>query len=335
MVSRMKILVIGSNSFSGQDFIDLCLTDGHQVLGMSRSKEKPDVFLRYSGNPNKKNFDFVRADYTKDVSFMVSACKAMGFDWIVNFACQSEVAPSWETPWDWFHTNVTCLSRFVKGLMDAGAKVGKFIHISSPEIYGTCESNTWYFDYDPSTPYAVSRAAGDMFLHCCERQYGFPVSFVRSTNVYGSRQQLFKLIPRTVLRILDGGKIQLHGGGRAIKSFIHIRDISRGELAICYKTTPGRVWHLSPDFGMSVRSIVEKVAVILGKTLDDVAESVEERPGQDAAYELSSIPARKELMWLPTIPLNEGLHEVVDWVKENYFVLKDISHDYQHKGSFI
>src|SRR6185295_4173714 len=95
----------------------------------------------------------------------------------------------------------------------------KYVHISSPEVYGTCEGNvTEESPMNPSTPYAASKAAADMLLNVYWKQFRFPLVSVRATNVYGARQQLFKIIPRSVIFIKLGKKIQLHGGGRAVKS---------------------------------------------------------------------------------------------------------------------
>jgi dTDP-glucose 4,6-dehydratase len=248
----------------------------------------------------------------------------------VNFAAQSEVAPSWEHPEHWFQTNAVALSLLVNHLRRQ-SYLDKYVHISSPEVYGTCVGNvTEESPVNPSTPYAASKAAADMILNVYQKQYGFPLASVRATNVYGARQQLFKIIPRSVIYIKLGKKIQLHGGGRAVKSYIHIRDVSRGELAVMERGKVGELYHLSPDAGIAVRDVVTEIAARFGKMLGDVAEAVEERPGQDAAYVIDSTKARREFGWKPTIDLETGIKDVVDWVNDYWNEIRNQPLAYEH-----
>ena len=114
----------------------------------------------------------------------------------------------------------------------------KFLQISTPEVYGTTSGIVKEdAPANPSTPYASSRAATDQMIEVFRKQYGFPIISVRPTNYYGARQQLFKIICRTVIYAKLGKRIQLHGGGVAVKSYIHVRDVSRGVLEIL-KSSP-------------------------------------------------------------------------------------------------
>src|SRR5581483_11247187 len=99
--------------------------------------------------------------------------------------------------------------------------LGRYLHVSSPEVYGTCEGTvTESAPMNPSTPYAASKASADLLLETFRKQFRFPLLTVRGTNVYGARQQLFKIIPRTVIYLKSGRRIELHGGGKAVKSYI-------------------------------------------------------------------------------------------------------------------
>ena len=145
---------------------------------------------------------------------------------------QSEVAPSWEHPEHWFQTNTVALAKLVNHLRKQ-KYLKRYLHVSSPEAYGTCVGRvTEDAVLNPSTPYAASKAAADYLLKTYAKQFGFPLVTVRATNVYGARQQLFKIIPRSAIFVKLGRVIELHGGGRAVKSYIHIRDVSRGEKLI-------------------------------------------------------------------------------------------------------
>ncbi|MCA9068819.1 MAG: GDP-mannose 4,6-dehydratase, partial [Planctomycetaceae bacterium] len=214
-----KIIVLGAHSFSGQDFIDLLLDEpANEVIGVSRSAKKANAFLRYNQHANSKNYRFVPCDLNRHMDQLTELLDAERPQWIVNFAAQSEVAPSWESPEDWFQTNTVALSRLVNHLRKHDY-LERYLHISSPEVYGTCIGGVKEdAPMNPSAPYAASKAAADFLLETYHRQYGFPLVTVRATNVYGARQQLFKIIPRSFISLKLDRTISLHGGGKAVKS---------------------------------------------------------------------------------------------------------------------
>ncbi len=328
-----KCVVIGSNAFSGQDFVDHVLNEtDYNVIGTSRSEEKPNVFLKYKENKNLSRFQFNQFDLNSDISKFLDFLDSEKPDYIVNFAAQSEVAPSWEHPEHWFQTNTVSLSLMVNHLRKQ-TYLERYLHISSPEAYGSCSGNVTEETPDnPSTPYAASKAAADMIASVYQKQYDFPALFVRSTNVYGARQQLFKIIPKTIVSLLSGKKIQLHGGGVAVKSYIHIRDISHGELDILHKGRIGERYHLSPKQGVAVKDVVKEICNKLGKKFEDCVEVVAERPGQDAAYVIDSTKAQKELDWKSEVSLEQGIEESVQWVQDNWAEIQKYPIDYRHKA---
>jgi dTDP-glucose 4,6-dehydratase len=326
-----KIVVLGANSFSGQDFVDLLLDEpSYRVIGVSRSAERSGLFLKYRGREDLSRYQYHQLDMNRDTSALLHLLDTEKPDAIVNFAAQSEVAPSWEHPEHWFQTNTVSLARIVNHLRKQ-KYLKRYVHISSPEAYGTCVGTIREdAPLNPSTPYAASKAAADFLLQTYARQYGFPLLTVRATNVYGARQQLFKIIPRAAIYIKLGDKIELHGGGKAVKSYIHIRDVSHGELAILTQGKIGELYHLSPDNGVEVRAVVRAIAENLGKRFEDVTKIVAERPGQDAAYVIDSTKARTQLGWAPRISLDEGLAEVVTWVEANWREIRQQTLTYQH-----
>ena len=135
---------------------------------------------------------------------------------------------------------------------------------------------------DPAHLMRLLKAAADMLLSVFA-EHKASATTARATNVYGARQQLYRIIMRTVIFIRLGQIIPLHGGGRAVKSYIHIRDVSRGEKAILDRGEVGGVYHLSPDGGILSGDLVAKIASKLGKSLAEVSCDVDERLGQDAA----------------------------------------------------
>lgn len=334
MTRRADIAVIGSNSFSGQDFVSLALDDPDiRVIGFSRSAEPSAVMAGYKHHSGQDRFQFVQADLNKNLDLILDTLEREKPRWIVNFAAQSEVGPSWDHPEHWMQTNTVSLARLVKSLSGVDW-LDRYLHVSSPEAYGSCEGRVTEETPDnPTTPYAVSKSAADMLIDVYRRQFNFPASFVRATNVYGPRQQLFKIIPRSIIRIRNNETIHLHGGGTAEKSYIHVRDVSRGEMAILEHGDVGKRYHLSPSYGaVSIRDLVSSICDLMGVPFDDRVEAVEERPGQDKIYLIDSSRARGDLGWKDDIVLKDGLRQCIDWVDENWSVISTLPHEYQHKA---
>jgi dTDP-glucose 4,6-dehydratase len=325
-----KVVVIGSNSFSGSHFVDFALDQGLEVAGISRSVEPDPVFLPYK-NKKGTRFKFHRLDLNHDLDAIMGIIDDMRPDFVVNFAAQSMVGESWDHPEHWFQTNVVANIKLHDRLRKC-AYLKKYVHISTPEVYGSCEGlvkeNT---SYNPSTPYAVSRAAADMSLMSFYKAYNFPVVFTRAANVYGPGQQLYRIIPKTILSVFMKRKIPLHGGGASVRSFIHIRDVADGTLKAARKGEPGDIFHFSTPSNISIRNLVEMITKEMKVNFKDFVEVAEERPGKDAAYLLDSSKAISELQWSPKIKLEEGIRETIKWVKDNLDNLKEQPSSYIHK----
>jgi dTDP-glucose 4,6-dehydratase len=328
-----KYCVIGSNSFSGQDFVDLLLDDpNREVIGISRSAEAPSYMLRYRARPDLSRFRFHQFDMNREAPALAAFLNEEKPDYIVNFAAQSEVAPSWEYPDHWFETNTVALAKLVNNLRRQ-TWLKRYLHISSPEAYGNCVGTVTEDTPDnPSTPYAASKSAADMLIGAYQKQYGFPAMYIRATNVYGARQQLFKIIPRTAILLKRGQRIQLHGGGVAVKSYIHIRDVSRGELAVLHGGEVGQRYHLSPDGGVAVRDVVNAICKQMGRRFEDSVAMAAERPGQDAAYVISSEKARHAFGWRPEMTFQDGIADVIAWIEANWPKIADKNIEYVHKA---
>lgn len=328
-----KVLVIGSNSFSGASFISHVLATGAKVIGVSRSEEIAPVFLpyRWISTDMQKRFSFRQVDLNLDLDTLIEIITTFRPDYVVNFAAQSMVAESWQNPDHWMMTNVVSTVRLHEHLRQCDF-IKKYVHVSTPEVYGSCSGLvTEQNPYNPSTPYAVSRAAADMSLMTYFKQYKFPVVFTRAANVYGPGQQLYRIIPRTILFFLTDRKLQLHGGGHSVRSFIHIRDVSEGTLRVMRSTSPGEIYHLSTTRNISIRKVVELIACRLGASFDDLVEVVGDRPGKDSAYLLDSTKARNTLGWQDCISLEKGIDDTIAWVKDNFDTLIRQPSDYIHK----
>lgn len=326
------VVVIGSNSFSGSDFVDLLLDDPQRrVIGISRGPESGPLFLPYLKRSDLTRFTFHQLDLNRDMDAILALLAKEQPRFVVNFASQSEVAASWDTPEQWYQTNAVSTAR-LGNFLRAQAWLERYVHISTPEVYGSCSGNiTEEAPMNPSTPYAASRAAAETFLQLLVRQYGFPVTFIRSTNVYGAHQQLFKIIPRAVIRLRQREPIELHGGGAQVRSFIHIRDVSRGELAAMTKGGTGEVYNLSPDGEISIRDLVHKLCTMLGADFGSSTTSTAARAGNDARYVIDSSKARRAFDWRPEIDLDTGLAGVLAWIETNWQAILRQPLEYVHR----
>ena len=325
------ILVIGSNSFSGATFADFALQQGARVLGTSRSHEPIDAFLPYKWHDHA-NFKFYPLDLNKHLAEITALMQEVKPAYVVNFAAQSMVGESWQNPGDWFTTNVVSAIKLHDELRKCDF-LKRYVHVSTPEVYGSCSGFVGEdFPFNPSTPYAVSRAAADMSLRTFRAAYNFPVVTTRAANVYGPGQQLYRIIPRTILFILLGKKLLLHGGGVSTRSFIHMRDVCDATYKIMQNGQDGDTYHISTNEVISIKALVERICIKLGVNFEDHVEVVGERAGKDAAYHLDSNKVRTQLGWQDHICLDQGLDECIVWVKTNFEVLKTGPYDYQHKA---
>ncbi len=332
-----KIAVIGSNSFSGASFVRYCMCRGMEVFGISRSLEPLPVFLPYrwgkgeDGDPREGHFSFYPLDLNTHSGEIGNVLHQNRIPQVVNFAAQGMVAQSWDNPLDWYRTNVLGQVALHEELRRFDF-LERYIHVSTPEVYGNTEGEiAEEIPFNPSTPYAASRAACDLHLRTYFKRYGFPVVFTRAANVYGPGQQLYRIIPRTMLFIRMGKKLQLHGGGTSIRSFIHIRDVAEATWGLLKKGVNGEAYHISTGNYLSIEELVRKICLFMDVPFEGVVAVAEERPGKDNAYFLNSQKLRSELGWRDTISLEEGLRETLAWIDQHLAVLKNQPLEYIHK----
>ena len=162
------------------------------------------------------------------------------------------------------------------------------------------------------------------------KAYNFPVVFTRAANVYGPGQQLYRIIPRTIFFFLTGRKLKLHGGGQSVRSFIHIRDVAGGTLHVARQAPAGDIYHFSTGRSLSIRELVQMIALQLGVNFQSNVDEVGDRLGKDSAYLLDSSKARNELGWQDRISLEQGIEETIGWVRDNLAELLRQPQDYIH-----
>ncbi len=328
----MKIAVFGSNSFSGSHFVDHALSSGHSVLGISRSTEVRKEFRPYANNPRIAAFNFLQSSLRFDLEKVSQALKDFKPEYVVNFAAQSMVGESWDHPEDWYQTNVVALSSLanVLGQLDS---LQKYVHVTTPEVYGSTPD--WIpegMEFNPSTPYAVSRAAGDMHMRIMQKNTGLPVVFTRAANVFGPGQQLYRVIPRAFLSAILGKPFELHGGGLSRRSFIHISDVSRATLTLAERGVPGEDYHISTRELVTIRDVVEKAYALAGVGFKADEAQTQDRLGKDAGYFLDSSKLREATGWHTLISLDEGLKQTFEWINSNVDTFSKLSWDYLHKS---
>ncbi|WP_111976512.1 GDP-mannose 4,6-dehydratase [Algibacillus agarilyticus] len=326
------ILVIGSNSFSGASFVRYLLDLGCDVIGCSRSPEPINALLPYKFPTQPKGrFRFYQYDLNENLVEINTLIDAEKPNHIYNFAAQSMVGQSWDFPEHWFMTNAVSTIK-LHNLIRQKDFVDKYIHISTPEVYGSCtgfvnESQV----YNPSTPYAVSRAAADMSLKTFFDVHQFPVVTTRAANVYGEGQQLYRIIPKTILSILKGESLQLHGGGHSERSFIHIDDVSDATYKIGLEGEIGQTYHISTKDIISIRNLVETICGMMSADFELLCQITEDRAGKDAAYLLDANKVRNTLNWQDQITLEKGLERTINWLTTHFSTLKDQPSHYIHK----
>ena len=324
------VLVLGSNSFSGNSFVSEMAKTG-PVIAVSRSKHLSSVLDRLEASDREKNVRLENWNLNEDPSKIIELITDNDVKEIVNFAAQSMVGQSWSYPEDWYQANVASFSKLLTRVQQE-TKIEKFIQFTTPEVYGSTEGwITENFNFSPNTPYAISRAAGDWHLKALFDNFSFPVVFTRAANVYGAGQPLYRIIPRVIVSALTGGKIPLQGGGKSIRSFIHINDVNRALGAILMNGAPGESYHISTNELVTIYELVEIIAEKLKIKTSDLVDIAPDRPGKDYAYQLNSQKIRTELSWEDSISLSDGIDMTIQWAKENLEELRKMPLDYIHR----
>jgi dTDP-glucose 4,6-dehydratase len=332
MSYNSKVLVIGSNSFSGASFVKYLLSMGEQVIGCSRSPEPIKALLPYRLNNLADGFSFFQYDLNNDLNHIERLLDKEKPTHVYNFAAQSMVGQSWDFPEDWFMTNVVSSIK-LHNILRQKDYLDRFIHVTTPEVYGSCtgfvnESQA----FNPSTPYAVSRACADMSLKTFFDVHNFPVVSTRAANVFGEGQQLYRIIPKTILSILTGQKVMLHGGGYSERSFIHIDDVSDATYKIGKNGVNGETYHISTERIISIRDLVKMICKMMSADFDQLCVDTGDRAGKDATYSLDSTKLKTNLAWQDKISLELGIERTIAWMKANIESLKHQQSSYIHKA---
>mgnify|MGYP001172303983 FL=1 len=327
-----KVFVIGSNSFSGSNAVKKFISEGFEVFGVSRSNEPSEIFLPYKWDNNHvSHFKFSKIDLNTSIEELKSLLDDFKPNIIVNFAAQGMVAESWLNPLDWFQTNVMAQIALVEFLRTRDY-IERFIQFTTPEVYGS--TSGWISEnapFNPSTPYATSRATFDFHLKNLHDTFGFPVIFTRAANVYGAGQQIYRIIPRAMLSCILDERFPLQGRGTSERAFIHMDDVSDAICKIISSGISGETYHISTDETLTIMQLVEVIGQYYGKEVHEFADVVDERLGKDQQYKLSAKKLNEQLGWSAHIGLLSGLKNVDNWLQKNINTIKGVEREYRHK----
>lgn len=295
--------------------------DPKRVLGVGRNLLRPEPFsLNVEKDPRYRYHAY---HVTHELDLLLEMLDQEKPEIIINYAAQGEGAVSWKHSWRFFETNSMALARLTEELMKRDY-LERFIQIGTSEMYGSVDHAVSEEEpIKPSSPYAASKVAFDMYLMSVHRFMNFPMNIIRPSNAYCPGQLLHRVIPKTIICALKGEKLPLHGGGRAEKSYIHARDLARAIHLVVEKAPLGTIYNAGSAEPTSIRRVVELTAEALKMPFDQICEMTGDRLGQDSRYWLDSSAIRRDVGWEPQIGWSEGLDEMVAWARKYFEVLKD------------
>lgn len=312
----MRLLVTGGAGFIGSNFIRWYLAEhpNDQVINVD--------LLTYAGNLEnlrevEKNpaYSFVRADINDRQG--MGEVFARGVDAVINFAAESHVDRSIESPQAFINTNVHGTLTLLLLALEYGVK--RFLQVSTDEVYGSLDPEDSAFTEKsplaPSSPYAASKAGADLLVGAFYRTYGLPVLITRCTNNYGPYQFPEKLIPLMIINALEDRALPVYGDGRQVRDWIFVTDHCRALAAVLQRGRPGEVYNIGGDCERTNLMVVREILKILGKP-ETLIRFVEDRPGHDRRYAVKNTKI-KTLGWTPQVDFVTGLARTVRWYLEN------------------
>jgi len=300
--------------------------DPKKVIGVGRNPLRPEPF---SLNIEKrKNYQYHAFHLTHELDSVMELLDKEKPQVIINYAAQGEGAVSWKKSWRFFETNSMALAKFSEELMSRDY-MERFIQIGTSELYGSVDfAAKEDTPMQPTSPYAASKAAFDMYLLSVAKVLKFPMNIIRPSNAYCPGQLLHRVIPKTLVCGLLGKRLPLHGGGRAEKSYIHARDLARAIHLVDQKAPLGTVYNAGPKEPTSIKRVVELCAESLHMPFDQLCEMTGDRLGQDLRYWLDSSAIKRDVGWEPQISWEEGLAEMTAWARKYLDQLRDWPMDY-------
>jgi dTDP-glucose 4,6-dehydratase len=323
MMKNKRFLVTGGAGFIGSNFIKFLLKKhrGSTVLNYDK--------LTYAGNIDNlssvcehPDYSFVKGDIC-DKRTLTSTFRGFDADYVINFAAESHVDRSIISPEEFIKTNVLGVQNLLK--LSSAYEAEKYLQISTDEVYGTLGEKGYFTEetsLDPHSPYAASKAAGDLLTMAHYNTHSLPVNISRCSNNYGPYQFPEKLIPLTILNCISGRPTPVYGDGRNVRDWIHVEDHCTALYSVIERGKIGEVYNIG---GNNERRNIDVVKLIIGglasrlpdsKISENLIEYVEDRKGHDYRYATDTKKIRK-LGWEPDIGFEDGIQKTIDWYLAN------------------
>ncbi|MEM2897418.1 MAG: dTDP-glucose 4,6-dehydratase [Candidatus Bathyarchaeia archaeon] len=319
----MKILVTGGLGFIGSNFIRYMLSKYEDLSIVNLDKmgigSNPD---NLRGLERDRRYKFIKGDL---IDLALVSDLVRNVDAIVNFASETHVDRSIANPRAFLESNTIGTFNLLEAArnLNRGARI---FHVSTDEVYSDILSGS-YGEEDrlkPSSPYAASKAAADMFCIAYHRTYGLDVTVTRCTNNFGPYQFPEKLIPKAIIRANLRLKVPVYGSGRNIRDWIYVLDHCEALELLLEKGKSGEIYNISSGNEYENLEVVKRVLEIVGKD-PSLIEFVENRPGHDVRYSLDSSKIRRDLGWKPRHSFEEALERTVEWYLKNEWWWKPLA----------
>lgn len=315
---RTKILVTGGAGFIGGNFVQYMVKkyEHYQIYHLDALTYAGDL-TKHRDSEKKENYHFIKADIT-DRNLIFSTFKNEKFTHVVHFAAESHVDRSIADPEIFVRTNVLGTQVLLEAAKQYGVK--KFIHVSTDEVYGELDFDTSsFFTEDtplkPNSPYSASKASSDLLVRAYFETYGLPINITRCSNNYGPFQFPEKLIPLTILRVLNNEKVPVFGHGQNIRDWLHVLDHCAAIDLILHQGANGEVYNIGGHNERTNIEVIKTIINFLGKS-EELIEFVPDRLGHDKRYAID--PSKLErLGWKPTYTFDTGIVQTIDWYQDN------------------
>jgi len=311
----VKVLITGGAGFIGSNFIRYFLNrhPDHQVINFDK--------LTYAGNlDNLKDvekdprYQFIKGDICDPDAVEVAV--ASGVDTIINFAAESHVDRSILSAGSFVQTDVYGTYVLLEAVKKH--KVGRYIQISTDEVYGSIESGSFVESspLNPNSPYASSKAGGDLLVRAYFKTHNIPVVITRSSNNFGPYQYPEKLISLFVTNALQGKKLPLYGKGENVRDWLFVNDNCEAIDLVFEKGKVGEIYNIG---GGSERKNIEIARFILKelKLPESCIEYVKDRPGHDWRYSLDCGKIKREMGWEAKTDCSAALSQTIKWYRDN------------------